>query len=235
MKFKRCAVASIMLATSLQTLSAVGSEADFACVTPVQSFSNLDRMSKGDFTANVKWKEIDLSNTSIGYGPAENHRYELTIVDGKVYMARPGKGDSVIIRHDPKPDEGAAMLQVASPKSWGKQGTLPELNSFDDLNFELDQVVDDLECGDDVLLPFKIKGYAKSVTWSMDTHPSRITTTKDQPVVIVGLYNHSDKTKYFMVKGYNIHPHVLMPGLGYAGHLRSVELNEGAALLLPVK
>jgi len=233
MKFKHWAVASMMLATSLQTFSAMGSDADFACISQVQSFSNLVRMKKGDFTANVKWKDVALFNTSIGYGAAENHRYELTIMDGKVYMARPGKGGAVTIRHDPKPGEGAAMLQVASPKAWGQQGTLPEINSFDELNFELDQVVDDLECGDDVLLPFKIKGYAKSVTWSMDTHPSRVITTKDQSVVIVGLYNRSDKTKYFMVKGYNIHPHVVMPGVGYAGHLRSVELNEGAALLLP--
>jgi len=233
MKSRHQLLASVILASNLLSLPVMAAEPEFACVSPVQSFSNLERMKTGDFTANVKWKDVVLTSNSIGYGPGENHRYELTIADGRVYMARPGKDSSVIIRHDPKPDEGAAMLQVASPKAWIKQAQLPEINSFDELNFELDQVVDERGCGDDVLLPFKIKGHAHSITWSMDTKPARVTTTKNQNIVIVGLYNRNSRARYFMVKGYNIHPHVVLTKLGYAGHLRSVELDDGAQLYLP--
>lgn len=216
------------------SLTAMASETEFACVSPVQSFSKLERMKSGDFTASVKWKDVALTPNSIGYGPGEDHRYELTILDGRVYMARPGEKDSVIVRNDPKPNEGAAMLQIASPKAWAVKGKLSTISSFDDLNFELDLLIDDLGCNDDVLLPFKIKGHASSVTWSMDTHPSRITTTKDQNVDIIGLYNRTSKQRYFMVRGYNIHPHVVMRESGYAGHLRSIELDKGAKIYLPV-
>ncbi len=234
MKPKMLVATSLWLAAILST-PVQASDSDFACVTPVQSFSNLAHLKKGDFSANVKWQQVKLSANSIGYGPGEDHRYELTIADGKVYMARPATNGGVIIRHDPKPEEGAAMLQVASPKVWAQQGELPAINSFDDLNFELDNVVDDIGCDDSVLLPFKIKGHAQSVTWSMDTKPARVTTTRNQHVEIVGLYNRNNKSKYFMVRGYNIHPHVVMQETGYAGHLRSVTLDDGAKLFLPKK
>lgn len=229
------AAASSLLAALMLSPAIQAAEIEYSCVNSVQSFSNLERMQTGDFTANVKWKQVKLNANSSGYGPGEDHRYELTIANGKVFMTRPEQNGGVIIRNDPKPDEGAAMLQVASPESWAQQSELSEINSFDDLNFELDNVTDDMGCGEDVLLPFRIKGHAQSVTWSMDTKPSRITTTKDQHVEIVGLYNRNNKSKYFMVKGYNIHPHVVMQEEGYAGHLRSIKLDEGAKLFLPVK
>jgi len=126
------------------------------------------------------------------------------------------------------------MLQVATPKAWGKSETLDELSSLDDLNFELDEVIDDLDCEGDVLIPFKIKGHAKEVTWSMDTAKPRVTTSKDQDVTIVGLYNKEQHKHYFIVPGYNTHAHVLMKPLDQAGHLRSMTLEEGAQLYLPL-
>ena len=216
-------------------LSGQALAADFSCVTPVQSFSNLEKMSAGDFSANVLWKDVKLTRNSIGYGPGANRQYELTILDGQVYMARPDKDGEIRVRNDPKPSEGAAMLQIASPSAWGLYGELSEIQSFDDLNFELDMVADDLGCGEDVLLPFKISGHARSVTWSMDTHPPRVVTSRDQDVVILGLYNRNQKSKYFMVKGYNLHPHVVLTGKGWAGHLRDLDLEPGARLYLPAE
>lgn len=231
----KLSIAGITLGIGLVTGSVSASTNEIACVSPVQSFSNLDKMSSGDFSANIRWKDVALTENSIGYGPGADHRYELTILDGRVYMARPGEGNSVIVRNDPKPDEGAAMLQLASPKAWVEQGQMSEISSFDDLDFELDQLSEDLGCGDDVLLPFKIIGHASSVTWSMDTEQPRVTTTEDQDVIVVGLFNRNDKQKYFMVRGYSIHPHVVMPALNYAGHLRNIELDDGAKLYLPQK
>jgi hypothetical protein len=101
----------------------------------------------------------------------------------------------------------------------------------------MEGVVEDNDCGDDTLLPFKIVGHANSLTWSMDTEHPRVTNEKDIDVEIVGLYTAKaeDKKKYFMVKGYNVHPHVILTKKDEAGHMRTVDLQEGATLYLPGK
>ena len=205
----------------------------FECVTPVHSLSDRARMSAGDFSANGYWREIALSPHSLGYGPAAQREYELTIAEGQVTMARP-EGTGVEVRHQPRPDEGFAMLQVASPASWVQAAELAHVGTFDDLNFELDMLVEENGCGDDVLLPFKIIGRARSVTWSLDTQPEhRIGESLDEDVVIVGIYNRNDKERYFMVPGYNLHAHVVISSQDLAGHLRNLELEPGAKLWLP--
>lgn len=41
--------------------------------------------------------------------------------------------------------------------------------------------------------------------------------------------------KYFMVKGTNTHPHVILTQKDLAGHLKGIILNKGAKLYLPIK
>lgn len=221
---------------SLMALTLVSAnDLKIECKSPVQTFSNPEKMSKGDFSANVLWKDVKLESTSIGYGPAANKEYELTINDGVVYMARPGLKDDVILRINPKPTEGAFMLQVVTPKNWTLYSSLEDIQSFEGLNFELDDILQSGDCAEDMLVPFKIKGKAKSVTWSMDTDNHKTITNKDVDVEIVGIYNLSEKSKYYMVKGFSIHAHVLIPSLKYAGHIRDIELETGANLYLPIK
>lgn len=182
-------VSTSFLLLSIGAVTSVYAEDSYQCVTPVQSFSNAGAMAKGDFTANIKWKEVTLKPTSLGFGPSEHHEYEISILDGKVYLTQPATGDKVKVRHDPKPNEGAAMLQVATPEAWVEYESLGAMANFDDYSLEIDQVIEDIECGDAVLMPFKIKGHATSVTWSMDTKEPRIVTSTDQEIVLVGLYN----------------------------------------------
>ncbi len=208
---------------------------EIECKSPIQTFSNPEKMAKSDFSANVLWKDVKLESTSIGYGPAANKEYELTINDGIVYMARPGLNDDVILRTDPKPTEGAFMLQVVTPKNWTLYSQMENIQSFEGLNFELDDILQSGNCGEDMLVPFKVKGKAKSITWSMDTDNHKIITNKDVDVEIVGIYNLNAKSKYYMVKGFSIHAHVLIPSLKYAGHIRDIELESDANLYLPIK
>ncbi|BAS68359.1 hypothetical protein [Bathymodiolus septemdierum thioautotrophic gill symbiont] len=224
-----------LLGSILITLSISSIASDFACKVPVQSFGNIKKMTAGDFSPNVLFKDVKLSNTSVGYGPGADHQYELTIVNGVVYMARPGKDDEVMMRTILKEADGAAMLQIATPKAWKLYGEMDDIDSFNGLAFEMDDVVEEIECGENVLMPFKIIGYANSLTWSMDTENPRVVNSKNQSVEVVGLYNVNNKQKYFMVKGYNIHPHVLLTNLGEAGHLRNISLQAGAKLYLPQK
>lgn len=205
------------------------------CNTPIQSFSNTDKMSSGDFSANVFFKDVNFTKNSIGYGPGKDRQYEISILEGQIYMARPAENGKTIVRHIPKDDDGGAMLQVANVEKWGEYKNLNMIDSLDSMNFELDDVVEESDCDSNLVLPFKIIGHASSVTWSMDTDNHRIDTMKNKDVVIEGIYNKKDKSKYFMVKGTNTHAHVVLTQEDLAGHLRNIVLNEGAKLYLPIK
>lgn len=222
---------------SLLILAFVVDAKEIECKTPIDSFSNMDKMSRGDFSANVLFKDVNFTKNSIGYGPGKNKQYEISILDGKIYMARPQEGGKTLVRHIPKEDDGAAMLQVAHVKKWMAYKTLDAIDSVDSLNFELDDIVEDSSCGDDLVLPFKIVGHAKSVKWSMDTDNHRVDTMKNQDIVIEGIYAKSkeNKAKYFMVKGTNTHMHVILPKRDLAGHLKVLNLEKGAKLYLPKK
>lgn len=225
------------LILSIGVITANAGDLKVQCEIPVQSWSNLTKMHSGDFSANVLFKDVKLNNNAIGYGPGKNREYEVSILDGKIYMARPEQGGKTIVRHDIKSDDGAAMLQVANVEKWGEIQTLDALGTLDSLVFELDDIIEELECSKEIILPFKIIGHAKSVTWSMDTDNHRIDTMKDQEVILEGLYS-SDKIKrekHFMVKGTNAHTHVILPTKDLAGHLREIDLNEGAKLYLPIQ
>jgi len=234
--FKTITMVTLLLGNML-SLSAVAG--DIACTVPMQAWSNLEKMTKGDFSANVHWDQVTLTSTSIGYGPTANRENETTIIDGKVYFDHPDASGKVIKATTMAPSKklGSAMLIIASPKAWIKMpDAMDAISSFDDLNFVFDDVVDDQECGDDVVLPFKIVGHANKLSMSLDTKPNDLLKDyQNKEVVIEGIYNRDSKEKYFMVKGYNIHPHVLMTQDQIAGHLRDVDLAEGATLYLPQK
>lgn len=224
-----------LILLGVSAFSVVQAQDEVICINAVSHASNLQKMSSGDFSANAYWKAFNLTPNSIGYGPAADRQYEITVIDGRVILARPGEGDNILIRNDPHPDEGVAMLQLASPKRWGEFSTLSAIGTFDDLGFEMDQQVEDAGCGDDALLPFKITGHAQRITWSMDTEPSRVVQSEQQPVELVGLYNRNARKTYFMVPGYNLHVHAYLPDSGQGGHVRDLQLDEGAILHLPLQ
>ncbi len=227
----------VAISSLIVGLSLVLNASEIQCKTAVQSFSNMSKISKGDFSANVLFKDVKFTQNSIGYGAGKDKQYEISILDGKIYMARPQKNGKTIVRHVAKNDDGAAMLQVANVQTWEQYKTLDGIDSVDLLNFELDDIAENSSCGNDLVLPFKIVGHANSVKWSMDTDNHRIDNMKGQDIVIDGIYakNKANKIKYFMVKGTNSHMHVILVKKDLAGHLKDLNLNEGAKLYLPSK
>lgn len=205
-----------------------------ACHTPVESYSNRTQMAAGDFSANVQWQDLNLTSTSIGYGASAGREYELTILDGTVYRVNP-TGDGINSEQGKPAEGGATMLQVSSPKQWQAYDTpLDAISSFDDLSFALDELLEELGCGDNALLPFKISGHANHLRWSLDTLPKPLVTdSTQQAVTLVGVYNRSAKKRYFMVPGYSIHTHAVLHDSNYAGHVRDIDLKAGAQLWLP--
>jgi len=195
----------LLLAASLFALNTAYADTPANCITSVSSHSNRVNTEAQNYAANVAWKDLTLTPTSVGYGSAAGREYELTIVDGKVYRVRPDDKGGVEVLTDTPTAGGAFMLQLASPKSWKEHSKLDAISSFDDLSFVFDELVDDMGCGDMALMPFKITGKTTKVSWGLDTLPkSLVTDSTDEAVTIVGLYNRNEKVRYSMVPGYNL-------------------------------
>ncbi|RMG36217.1 MAG: hypothetical protein D6720_05555 [Gammaproteobacteria bacterium] len=209
--------------------------AQVQCISTVDSHGDRALVEQGDFRASVNWQNTSLQPTTIGYGSAARRAYELTVDQGRVFMVRP-KGEGFEVRHDPRPDEGAVMLQLASPSKWQPVTQLDEISTFDDLAFLLDELLEEIDCGEDAVLPFRIEGHIQAATWSLDTRPvNHVGHAGPQQAAIVGIYSRHDKKRLFMVPGYNLHAHIVLKGDGFAGHLRDLQLTEGAILYLPAQ
>lgn len=209
---------------------------EIACVTEVGAWSSRVKMAKGDFSANVLMRDLALKPNSVGFGSTAWRQDETTVVDGVIYRAHPDKNNNPVVKSEkPAPNDGFVLMQMASPHSWLRyEDPLSAITSFDDLNFEFDDLSESLNCGEDILLPFKIVGHANSVTWRLDTQPkSSKTITHNVDVVLVGIYNRNKRKHYFMSEGYNLHTHVLLVPQKVAGHLETIDLSEGSTLYLP--
>lgn len=226
----------IMLFVTMNSAFPLALAENFVCNTPVESYSNRAKVATGDLSANVIWQQVNLNKNSIGYGPAEHKHYEITIVDGTVYMVQPdGDNEGVIVNTKPNPSEGAFMLQIASPEAWGKFSSLDFADSLTGLSQQIAQKFTDLGCDDKDVMPFKIKGFANSLTWSLDTKVPKVINSSNEEVEIIGVFSKANHKKYFLLNKYNLHPHVLLKNTKGAGHLRTIILKQGAELFLPTK
>jgi hypothetical protein len=189
---------------------------------------------KGDFSAAVKFADVKLIPTTVGFGATANRADEVTVVDGKLFLVSGATG-SLKVRHQTKPDEGAVVYVTGSPVAWSDAGKVDGISSFDGLSFALDNAVEDAKCDDNAVVPFKIVGHAKSVHWTVVNGANKeiSNASNDVDVVIIGIYSKTDKEHLHMVKGYNLHAHVYLPKDGMAGHIHEIELEDGGTLYLP--
>ncbi len=226
----------VLLLLGLNTTSHLVSATEFSCNVPISSFSDREKVAKGDLSANVFWKEVKLNSNSIGYGPAEHKLYELTIANGNVFMSQPSSDNKgVLVRTDPKMSEGAIMLQVATPNAWSTYDSISQISSLTEMSEVISHVFDKLLCKDEDVLAFKIKGLASSLSWSMDTKKRKVVNSFNEEIEIIGLFSKANHKKYFLLSQYNLHAHVVLKNTIGAGHLRNVALNKGAILYLPNK
>ncbi len=205
----------------------------YECHAPVIAHEN-PNVANGDFSAVVKFGEVKLVPTTVGFGATANRADEITIVDGKLFLMRGHKG-GLKARNQPNPNEGAVVLVMGSPAAWSEAGKVDGISSFDALNFALDNAVDDMKCDESAVVPFKIVGHAQSVLWTIVNGSNKEinNANHDVDVVIVGIYAKTNKEHLHMVKGYNIHAHVYLHKDGVAGHIQEVVLDDGGTLYLP--
>lgn len=223
------------MATITLALFWVGSAnaGNFDCHAPVTAHENVNTV-KGDFSAVVKFGDVKLTSTTVGFGAAANRADEITVVDGKLFLVNGATG-SLKTRHQSAPNEGAVVYVTGSPASWREAGKVDGVSSFDGLSFALDNAVEDIKCDESAVVPFKITGRAKSVHWTVVNGANKeiSNTNNDVDVTLVGIYSKTDKEHLHMVKGYNLHAHVYFPKLGMAGHIQEIDLEDGGMLYLP--
>lgn len=222
---------AILMAGQLWVVSATAG--DYDCHAPVSAHEN-QNVTHGDFSAAVKFTEVKLTPTTVGFGAAANRADEITVIDGELFLVR-GDNGSLEARHQPNHSEGAVVLVTGSPIAWNETGKIDGVSSFDGLNFALDNAVDDMKCDERAVVPFKIVGHAKSVNWTVVNGSNKEinNANHDVDVVVAGIYSKTDKEHLHMVKGYNLHAHVYFPKLGVAGHIQEIDLEDGGMLYLP--
>ncbi len=205
-----------------------------ACHAPVTAHVN-PNIPKGDFSAAVQLSDVPLTPTTIGFGATANRAEEITLVEGQWVIVHSDK-DKLDVRHRPRPDDGAVVLVTGSPTAWHEAGKIADIHSVNAIDFALENAVEDMGCDEKAVVPFKLLGHAKSIKWSIATSPSTDSeqTSHDVDVVIVGIHTKTDKSRWRMVKGYNLHAHVYFPQNGQAGHLEEIDLQGSGTLYLPV-
>lgn len=203
-----------------------------ACHAPVSAQVN-PNIPKGDFSAAVQLGNVPLTPTTIGFGATANRADEITLVDGRWIIVHHGK-DKLDVRQ-PNPQDGAVVLVTGSPMAWREAGKIADIHSVSALDFALENAVEDMGCDEKAVVPFKLLGHANRIKWSVATSPNsdREQTSQDVEVVIVGIHTKTDKSRWRMAKGYNLHAHVYFPQTGLAGHLEEIDLQGSGTLYLP--
>lgn len=203
------------------------------CLSPVEGHSNPEAGARGDYSANVRFSELELGRDSVGYGAAAGRSDEITISGGIVHLARPDGAGGWRTRTGFEADEGAYMVQVASPARWRAPTSLAAVASIDELGAVIAQAARDAGCTGDARLAYRIEVQVEAAEWSLDTLPQRGDyETRDQRAVITGLFANIDQARHFVTPGRNIHAHILFPDINAAGHLKSVRLAPGGKLAL---
>jgi len=234
MKLKKLSLPLLAGALALSTSSAFAA-AGFECHAQMIAYDN-PNMKKGDLSPSVKFADVKFVPNMVGFGATGGRAHEITVEDSKLFLVNSEQG-TLKTRHQADMGEGAMVLVAGAPKAWKSYGKADGVGSFDGLGFLLDKAVDDMGCDDSARVPFKITAHANSVTWSVVNGPGKdeVVVTKDVPVTVVGIYARTDKEHLHMVKGYNFHAHVVLPGQDAAGHIREIDLRDGGTLYLPAE
>jgi hypothetical protein len=199
----------------------------------VQSFSNPEAGARGDFSANVRFADLVIGKSSIGYGAAQSRTDEITIADGVFHLARPDGHGGFTERRTYNQGEGGYMVQLVTPTRWRAPVAVERVGDLDALGAAIAKTATDAGCGGNTKLAYRYVGRVLHAEWSLDTLPSRGDFTADNvDVVIVGLYANVDQQKHFVTPGRNIHAHVVFPTLGVAGHLKAASFASSGRLQL---
>ncbi len=220
--------------TTAPTPSAgITSPGHMPCQTTPTALDIRDNGKGRILTDAITLEEITLTPNMVGYGPALNPKAEITILDGKMYLTKP-EGTETITTTTPTKDQGASFIVYESVDAWQEVGTFAAIEDLLALSQSIGKQAQTLGCTKAAVFPYKIKGRAKIITWSITGAPKGMKgTLENVDVVVVGLYDNRDVPRNAIMPNLNIHPHAVIDNGTLSGHVNAIELAAGATLYVP--
>ena len=215
----------------LPTVPALAATCEVASATYGASRAELAEKRSGTW---VLLSDIALSANTVGYGPGGAMAFEATFYDGKAWLAQAdaSQPDGVLGRHEFGEQEGNVFAVTATAQTWQSVAVAVSMDSLAAINAALGSAIAGMGC-QQALLPFRIEGTARTVTWSAESQPTRAEGTFTQePVILTGIYSSADRDGYFAVGDMNIHVHAVFPSRNFAAHVGAVELLPGAQVFI---
>jgi len=206
------------------------------CNPTINVFGTKKGISAKNFVESIRLNTINLSSTTIGYGPSTGYKNEITIIDGQFHIATATSKTTLKLSNTISDDIGAVFLVTSSPDKWTQTNVEEHINGTNGIIDLIAQQVKSNGCNPLVSIPFKITANTDQVEWSIVGRPKGASSTEsNQAITIVGIYSSFKNKHYFLPKNLEIHAHVTISNKGITGHLRSIGELKDIVIYLPAK
>jgi acetolactate decarboxylase len=194
--------------------------------------------------------EVNLSNVlgpgSYALGALSELRGEVTILDGKVWLAYPGEADATRVEATTSSGETAALLVAAKVSIW-KDVRIPEDTAWADLEKRVETLAKNAGVNVEEPFPILVEGELSDLRWhvidgrkatpgpsSHQQHMQMAAKGRAANVraVLLGFFSKQHQG-IFTHHGENIHLHVVDAERRVTGHVDAVSLKQGAVLRVP--
>lgn len=214
---------------------------------PVRTYGALRAMMHDGATAAQVELAAVLGPNAYAVGALSELRGEVTIVDGRAYIAYPGEGDDIKVEEVTSSAEAAALLVSSTVAEWQTVKASEEI-PFEKLDAAIEKLAQELGIDTSERFTVRIEGGLADVQWHVidgakatpDTVHSHEGHRRmavrgelaESRGTLIGFFSKNDQG-VFTHMGSNTHLHVVDVERGVSGHVDSVRIRQGASLSFP--
>jgi hypothetical protein len=220
-----------------------------AATTPEVTTSGTFRalVHEGDVSEKVKLARVVERPHAYAVGALTSLAGEVTIVDGKVWLAYPGRpGQKGRVERSAGSNAGAALLVATHVSRW-RPVMLERAAGPNELDATVERLARRVGLTGDHPFPFVIEGDLRELEWhvvdgskgtgasgSHEEHMKLMdkASAKRARGTLVGFFSKRHHG-VFTHMGSNTHVHVVLPELNASGHLDAVSLPKGTVIRFP--
>ncbi len=207
---------------------------------PAKYYGKLMSVMRGDLSAKFNLEKLQNEKHVYGLGAVENLKGEITIVDGKPFIASVSDDE---INIDKSLNSKAALFVYSVVEKWIAQNSHNKFGSILEIENSISRVLE-ANGVDDEPLPFLIKGKVKSLSWhiidwaegdTIHTHKKHKMsglhgTIENTDVTIIGFYskNHHGIITH---KNSDIHMHFVAEDQKLSGHVDNISFHSAILYL----
>jgi acetolactate decarboxylase len=195
-------------------------------------------MRKGELFGTIALDTINNKTNLYGLGPLEYLKGEILVVDGKCYLSRVGKNDSLVMEESY--NAKAPFFVYSNVQQWSEQ-KLPE--TVTDIG-QLEAYIDSLMKNDTIPFTFKIKATIDSAEIHIVNLPEGTIVhspeeahqnqknymLNNEPVMLVGFFSRKHQA-IFTHHDTFMHVHLINDSKTKMGHVEKVFFNKNTATL----